>query len=66
MNGPQKGEQSSALRFRGEKWSALEGGTRVPCIVSAAKPELAATLTARAKELHAEIKDAPILPTSKP
>jgi arylsulfatase len=33
-NGPQKGEQSSALPFRGMKWSALEGGTRVPCIVS--------------------------------
>ena len=33
-NGPQKGEQASALPFRGEKWSALEGGTRVPCLVS--------------------------------
>ncbi len=33
-NGPQKGEQSSALPFRGMKWSTLEGGTRVPCIVS--------------------------------
>lgn len=33
-NGPQKGEQSSALPFRGQKWSALEGGTRVPCILS--------------------------------
>lgn len=33
-NGPQKGEQASALPFRGEKWSALEGGTRVPCILS--------------------------------
>lgn len=33
-NGPQKGEQASALPYRGEKWSALEGGTRVPCIVS--------------------------------
>lgn len=33
-NGPQKGEQASALPFRGMKWSALEGGTRVPCIVS--------------------------------
>lgn len=33
-NGPQKGEMASALPFRGEKWSALEGGTRVPCILS--------------------------------
>lgn len=33
-NGPQKGEKASALPFRGEKWSALEGGTRVPGIVS--------------------------------
>jgi arylsulfatase A len=33
-NGPQKGEQASAHPFRGMKWSALEGGTRVPCIVS--------------------------------
>lgn len=33
-NGPNPGEQSSPLPFRGEKWSALEGGTRVPCIVS--------------------------------
>lgn len=33
-NGPQKGEQSSAHPLRGMKWSALEGGTRVPCIVS--------------------------------
>ena len=33
-NGPQKGEQASALPFRVQKWSALEGGTRVPCIVS--------------------------------
>lgn len=33
-NGPQRGEQASALPFRGEKWSALEGGTRVPCILS--------------------------------
>ncbi len=32
-NGPQKGEGSSAFPFRGAKWSALEGGTRVPCIV---------------------------------
>lgn len=33
-NGPQKGEKASALPFRGKKWSALEGGTRVPAIVS--------------------------------
>ena len=29
-NGPNPGEQASCLPFRGEKWSALEGGTRVP------------------------------------
>lgn len=33
-NGPQDGEQARATPFRGKKWSALEGGTRVPCIVS--------------------------------
>jgi arylsulfatase len=33
-NGPQNGEQSRATPFRGAKWSALEGGTRVPCIVN--------------------------------
>ncbi|QTN31098.1 sulfatase-like hydrolase/transferase [Akkermansiaceae bacterium] len=33
-NGPQKGEKASALPFRGAKWSAFEGGTRVPGIVS--------------------------------
>jgi len=33
-NGPQGGEQSSALPFRGKKWSALEGGSRVPAIIS--------------------------------
>jgi arylsulfatase A len=33
-NGPQNGEQASASPFRGQKWSALEGGTRVPCIIN--------------------------------
>jgi arylsulfatase A-like enzyme len=33
-NGPQKGEAADAYPFRGAKWSALEGGTRVPCVVS--------------------------------
>lgn len=33
--------------------------------LSAAKPELTSTLTARLRELHAEIKAAPILPISK-
>jgi arylsulfatase A-like enzyme len=33
-NGPQKGQKASALPFRGMKWSALEGGTRVPGIIS--------------------------------
>jgi len=33
-NGPNPKEPSSPLPFRGEKWSALEGGTRVPCIVT--------------------------------
>ena len=33
-NGPQPGEQALAKPFRGMKWDALEGGTRVPCIVS--------------------------------
>ncbi len=33
-NGPNPKEPSSPLPFRGEKWSALEGGTRVPCIVA--------------------------------
>jgi len=33
-NGPQGGEAASAQPFRGMKWSALEGGTRVPCIVN--------------------------------
>ena len=33
-NGPNPGEAASSLPFRGEKWSALEGGTRVPAILS--------------------------------
>lgn len=33
-NGPNPGEPASPLPYRGEKWSALEGGNRVPCIVS--------------------------------
>ena len=32
-NGPQPGEKAQATPFRGMKWDALEGGTRVPCIV---------------------------------
>jgi arylsulfatase A len=32
-NGPQSGQAASAFPLRGKKWSALEGGTRVPCIV---------------------------------
>jgi arylsulfatase len=32
-NGPNPGEKANCLPFRGEKWSALEGGTRVPCII---------------------------------
>jgi len=32
-NGPQGGQGSRANPYRGKKWSALEGGTRVPCIV---------------------------------
>jgi len=32
-NGPQKGQQALAKPYRGLKWDALEGGTRVPCIV---------------------------------
>lgn len=31
-NGPQGGEMSRASPYRGMKWSALEGGHRVPCI----------------------------------
>ncbi len=33
-NGPQGGEAASAQPLSGEKWSPLEGGTRVPAIVS--------------------------------
>lgn len=33
-NGPQGGEKASALPLRGQKWSALEGATRVPGIIS--------------------------------
>ena len=32
-NGPQPGQAANSIPFRGEKWSALEGGTRVPAIV---------------------------------
>lgn len=33
-NGPQGNQQSSAVPLRGYKWSALDGGTRVPCIIN--------------------------------
>jgi arylsulfatase len=33
-NGPNPKEGADCKPYRGEKWSALEGGTRVPCIVS--------------------------------
>jgi len=33
-NGPQGGEEASAYPYRGLKWSALEGGTRVPFILN--------------------------------
>lgn len=33
-NGPNPNEMAGSFPFRGEKWSALEGGTRVPCIIS--------------------------------
>tara|TARA_B110000495_G_C22973528_1_gene571585 strand:+ start:35 stop:1357 length:1323 start_codon:yes stop_codon:yes gene_type:complete len=32
-NGPQEGQKALATPYRGMKWDALEGGTRVPCIV---------------------------------
>lgn len=32
-NGPQPGQAARAFPFRGMKWSALEGGTRVPCMI---------------------------------
>ena len=33
-NGPNPREKANCFPYRGEKWSALEGGTRVPCIIS--------------------------------
>lgn len=33
-NGPQEGQMALAKPFKGMKWSALEGGTRVPCVIS--------------------------------
>lgn len=33
-NGPNPHQKANCLPYRGEKWSALEGGTRVPCIIS--------------------------------
>ena len=35
-NGPQQGRKSKTVAdpYRGAKWSVLEGGTRVPCVVS--------------------------------
>ncbi len=32
-NGPERKEQAQAKPWRGVKWEALEGGTRVPCIL---------------------------------
>jgi len=32
-NGPQGGQMAQSIPYRGEKWSSLEGGTRVPCII---------------------------------
>jgi len=33
-NGPQGGQDARADPFRGKKWSSLEGGNWVPCIIS--------------------------------
>ena len=33
-NGPEPGKTSGSLPYRGSKWSALEGGTRVPGIIN--------------------------------
>ncbi|MCP4374918.1 MAG: sulfatase-like hydrolase/transferase [bacterium] len=33
-NGPNPREKSGSIPYRGGKWSVLEGGTRVPCIVN--------------------------------
>ena len=33
-NGPEANEQATADPYRGVKWDALEGGNRVPCIIS--------------------------------
>jgi arylsulfatase A-like enzyme len=33
-NGPQEGQQSQATPYRGKKWGSLEGGTRVPGIIT--------------------------------
>ena len=33
-NGPQGGQKAQSTPYRGTKWSALEGGNRVPCIIS--------------------------------
>ena len=33
-NGPNPHQKAGSLPYRGEKWSALEGGTRVPAIIS--------------------------------
>lgn len=32
-NGPQRGQKALAKPYRGQKWDALEGGTRVPCVI---------------------------------
>jgi len=33
-NGPNPGQKANGFPYRGEKWAALEGGTRVPCMIS--------------------------------